>query len=119
NVNWMDFLGKGVTENAPPKVSAVATPATGTAPVTVAFDGTATDEEGDTPLTYAWDFGDGTTADTLDASHTYKTAGNFTATLTVTDKRGAKAYTNVPVKVEAPTTDCLGARSDDFTGSAL
>ncbi|MCM4080993.1 ThuA domain-containing protein [Paractinoplanes hotanensis] len=119
NVNWMDFLGRGVTENAPPTVSAVATPAAGTAPVTVAFDGTATDEEGDTPLTYAWDFGDGGTADTLDASHTYRTPGNFTATLTVTDKRGAKAYTNVPVKVEAPNTDCLGARSDDFTGDSL
>ena len=63
NVNWMDFVGRGVTENAPPVVTVTATPATGTAPVTVAFDGTATDAEGDTPLTYAWDFGDGGTAD--------------------------------------------------------
>ncbi|MEV4345024.1 ThuA domain-containing protein [Actinoplanes sp. NPDC049596] len=119
NVNWMDFLGRGVTENAPPKVSAVATPATGTAPVTVAFDGTATDAEDDTPLTYAWDFGDGGTAATLDAEHTYRTAGNFTATLTVTDKRGAKGYVNVPVKVDAPDTACFGARSDDFLGDGL
>jgi cytochrome c len=119
NVNWMDFLGRGVTENAPPKVSAVATPAAGTAPVTVAFDGTATDAEGDTPLTYAWDFGDGGTADTLDAGHTYRVPGTFTATLTVTDSRGAKSYVNVPVKVEAPNTSCFGARSDDFLGTAL
>ncbi|GIE78528.1 hypothetical protein Aph02nite_44780 [Actinoplanes philippinensis] len=119
NVNWLDFLGRGVTENAPPTVSAVATPATGTAPVTVAFDGTATDSEGDTPLTYAWDFGDGGTATTLDASHTYRAPGTFTATLTVTDSRGARSYANVPVKVEAPNTSCFGARSDDFLGSAL
>ncbi|GAB2627920.1 hypothetical protein Aab01nite_81650 [Paractinoplanes abujensis] len=119
NVNWMDFLGRGVTENAPPKVTAVATPATGTAPLTVAFDGTATDAEGDTPLTYAWEFGDGGTATTLDAGHTYKAPGSFTATLTVTDSRGAKAYVNVPVKVDAPATSCFGARSDDFLGSAL
>ncbi|MEU8614092.1 DUF1349 domain-containing protein, partial [Actinoplanes sp. NPDC048791] len=119
NVNWLDFLGRGVTENAPPTVSAVATPAAGTAPVTVAFDGTATDAEGDTPLTYAWDFGDGGTATTLDASHTYRVPGTFTATLTVTDSRGAKSYANVPVKVEAPNTSCFGARSDDFLGSAL
>ncbi|MEV7629938.1 ThuA domain-containing protein [Actinoplanes sp. NPDC089786] len=119
NVNWMDFLGKGVTDNAPPKVSAVATPTTGTAPLAVAFDGTATDDEGDTPLTYAWDFGDGGTADTLDATHTYRVPGNVTATLTVTDSRGAKAYTNVPIKVDAPNTACLGARSDDFLGTAL
>ncbi|MEV0807535.1 ThuA domain-containing protein [Micromonospora sp. NPDC050200] len=119
NVNWMDFLGRGVTENAPPQVTAKATPATGTAPVTVAFDGTATDAEGDTPLTYAWDFGDGGTATTLNATHTYTVPGTFTATLTVTDKRGAKSYANVPVRVDAPNTSCFGARSDDFLGTSL
>ncbi|MEU4551215.1 ThuA domain-containing protein [Micromonospora violae] len=119
NVNWMDFIGRGVTENAPPVVSATATPATGTAPVTVEFDGTATDADGDTPLTYAWDFGDGGTATTLDASHTYTSPGLFTATLTVTDSKGAKAYATVPVRVDAPDTSCFGARSDDFNGNSL
>ncbi|MEH1167932.1 ThuA domain-containing protein [Micromonospora sp. CPCC 205539] len=119
NVNWMDFIGRGVTENAPPAVTATATPATGTAPVTVAFDGTATDAEGDTPLTYAWDFGDGGTATTVDASHTYTSPGTFTATLTVTDSKGAKSYATVPVRIEAPNTSCFGARSDDFTGTSL
>ncbi|MGC4852757.1 ThuA domain-containing protein [Micromonospora sp. DT4] len=119
NVNWMDFVGRGVTENGPPVVTATATPATGTAPVAVAFDGTATDAEGDTPLTYAWDFGDGGTASTLDASHTYTSVGAFTATLTVTDSMGAKSYATVPVRVNAPDTSCLGARSDDFNGNTL
>ncbi|GIJ26209.1 hypothetical protein Vqi01_13710 [Micromonospora qiuiae] len=119
NVNWMDFLGKGVTENAPPVVTATATPTTGIAPVTVAFSGTATDAEDDTPFTYAWDFGDGGTADTLDATHTYTTPGTFTATLTVTDKRGAKGYATVQVKVDAPNTSCFGARSDEFDGTEL
>ncbi|MEV1331185.1 ThuA domain-containing protein [Micromonospora costi] len=119
NVNWMDFIGRGVTENAPPVVSATATPTSGTAPLTVAFDGTATDAEGNTPLTYAWDFGDGGTASTLDASHTYTAPGTFTATLTVTDSRGATSYATVAVRVEAPNTSCFGARSDDFTGTSL
>ncbi|MET8252981.1 ThuA domain-containing protein [Micromonospora sp. NPDC005197] len=119
NVNWMDFVGRGVTENGPPVVTATATPATGTVPVTVSFDGTATDAEGDTPLTYAWDFGDGGTASTLDASHTYTSVGAFTATLTVTDSKGAKSYATVPVRVNAPDTSCFGARSDDFNGTSL
>ncbi|RIW46045.1 DUF1349 domain-containing protein [Micromonospora endophytica] len=119
NVNWMDFLGKGVTDNAPPTVTATATPTAGIAPVTVAFSGTATDAEDDTPFTYEWDFGDGATADTLDANHTYTTPGTFTATLTVTDKRGAKAYATVTVMVDAPNTSCFGARSDDFAGGEL
>ncbi|GAA0388160.1 hypothetical protein GCM10009541_33970 [Micromonospora gifhornensis] len=119
NVNWIDFLGKGVTDNAPPVVTANATPTSGTAPLTVAFSGTATDPEGDTPLTYEWDFGDGGTADTLNAEHTYAAPGNFTATLTVTDSRGARSYATVPVRIESPNTSCLGARSDDFTGDTL
>ncbi|WP_434741725.1 ThuA domain-containing protein [Micromonospora sp. SH-82] len=119
NVNWMDFVGRGVTDNAPPTVTATATPTTGTAPVTVAFVGTATDPEGDTPLTYAWDFGDGATADTLNAEHTYTVPGTFTATLTVTDKRGATSYATAQVRVEAPNTSCFGARSDAFDGNSL
>ncbi|GGM50325.1 hypothetical protein GCM10011608_39060 [Micromonospora sonchi] len=119
NVNWMDFLGKGVTENAPPVVTATATPTAGIAPVSVAFSGTATDAEDDTPFTYAWDFGDGGTASTLNATHTYTTPGTFTATLTVTDKRGAKGYATAQVKVDAPNTSCFGARSDEFDGTEL
>ncbi|MEV2241463.1 ThuA domain-containing protein [Micromonospora sp. NPDC049891] len=119
NVNWADFVGKGVTDNAPPAVTATATPTTGTAPLTVAFSGTATDPEGDTALTYEWDFGDGGTADTLNAEHTYAAPGNFTATLTVTDSRGARSYATVPVRVESPNTSCLGARSDNFDGDTL
>ncbi|MFV2017556.1 ThuA domain-containing protein [Micromonospora sp. LOL_023] len=119
NVNWMDFIGRGVTDNAPPQVSVTATPTSGTAPVTVEFSGTATDAEGDTPLTYAWDFGDGGTADTLAASHTYAVPGTFTAVLTVTDARGAVSSAYAQIRVEAPNTSCFGARSDDFLGDEL
>ncbi|WFE26576.1 ThuA domain-containing protein [Solwaraspora sp. WMMD791] len=119
NVNWMDFVGRGVTDNAPPQVSVTATPTSGTAPVTVEFSGTATDAEGDTPLTYAWDFGDGGTADTLEASHTYAVPGTFTAVLTVTDARGAQSSAYTQIRVEAPNTSCFGARSDDFLGDGL
>ncbi|MEE6260404.1 ThuA domain-containing protein [Plantactinospora sonchi] len=118
NVNWVDFVGRGITENAPPAVSVSADPTTGTAPVRVAFDGTASDAEGD-GLTYAWDFGDGGTADTLDAVHTYAVAGTFVATLTVTDERGAQSSAYVSIRVEAPNTSCFGARSDDFSGTSL
>jgi PKD repeat protein len=119
NVNWVDFLGRGVAHNSRPSVLVSATPQNGTAPVAVQFSGTATDPDGDTPLTYAWDFGDGATAGTANATHTYTAPGTFTATLTVTDSRGASGYASVAVTVTAPNTSCFGTRSDDFAGTAL
>jgi glucose/arabinose dehydrogenase/Ca2+-binding RTX toxin-like protein len=65
----------------------------GPIPLAVSFDGSASDDpDGDTPLSYIWNFGDGsapteTTAPTT--SHTYKTAGTYTAALEVRDAHGA------------------------------
>ena len=61
------------------------------------------------PLTYAWNFGDGTTATatgTLNPSHTYQNPGTFTAQLTVTDALGIPAMSTVTVTVN-PTTPTL------------
>ncbi len=43
-----------------------------------------------TPLSYAWSFGDGTTASGVSVSHTYKTAGNYILTLAVTSPDGKR-----------------------------
>ena len=56
----------------------------------VAFTATGADSDGDT-LTYAWDFGDGGTASTKDAMHTYTAAGTYTAKVTVSDGKGGTA----------------------------
>ncbi|AEB47278.1 ThuA domain-containing protein [Micromonospora maris] len=125
NVNWMNFVGPGVSGNAPPTVTATGTPTSGTAPLAVTFTGTATDPDGDTPLTYAWDFGNGATATTLNATATYTTPGNYIATLTVTDSRGARAQATVPIRVDGtggnePCQVQQGPlRSDEFTGTSL
>ncbi|WP_328993099.1 ThuA domain-containing protein [Kribbella sp. NBC_01245] len=120
NVNWVKFIGKGITENQRPTVNATATPSTGTAPLAVNFTATATDPDGDLPLTYAWSFGDGGTATGASVSHTYTTAGSYTATVRVTDTRGATGTKTIPIKVDAvaPPT-CLSGRSDGFDGTTL
>ncbi|MBJ7331079.1 MAG: PKD domain-containing protein [Solirubrobacteraceae bacterium] len=83
-------------------VPALAAPASATTgdPVAVSAAGT-TDADGDT-LTYAWSFGDGTTATGIDATHAYPDAGPKTITLTVTDAGGRTATKTASVQVAAP-----------------
>jgi glucose/arabinose dehydrogenase len=87
-------------ENQPPVAVAAADPTSGSAPLTVAFDGTgSSDADGDV-LTYAWDLdGDGAFDDatTANASFTYTEPGTYTASLRVTDPSGASGTSSVTI----------------------
>ena len=85
-------------DNQPPQVSIGATPASGTAPLLVAFTSNATDPDGSI-VGYNWNFGDGQASNAPAPSHTYQLAGNYTAQLTVTDNMGATATSSVFVTV--------------------
>ena len=120
NVNWMEFNGAGVSSNQAPDVEITATPTEGEAPVDVAFEATAVDPDGDTDLTYAWTFGDGTVADGPSVNHLYESAGDYTATVTVTDSGGAASFATVDITVTNPAPGvCFDGRSDDFLGTSL
>src|SRR5688500_4337870 len=61
----------------------------------VSFDASATTNNGtscNTACTFAWDFGDGTTATGIAVTHQFRRVGNFAVRLTVTDARGAQAF---------------------------
>lgn len=79
--------------------AASADPAGGTVPVTVRFSGSS--DGGCLPASYSWDFRDGSFSSDRNPSHTYETAGNYAATLTVTDSRGNTCQKTVSVKSEA------------------
>jgi glucose/arabinose dehydrogenase len=58
----------------------------------VSFSGDASyDPNGDTPLGFHWDFGDGTSSNQPDPVHTYSADGDYEARLTVTDSVGNSA----------------------------
>ena len=83
-------------------------PYSGTANTAIAFSGSATDPstyDTQAGFTYQWTFGDGSTATTAAASHTYASAGTYTVTLSATDKEGSTgtASTTVNVAAVAPT----------------
>ena len=55
----------------------------------VEFDGSTSSDADGSVAEYAWDFGDGTTAATVNPAHTFAASGTFEVTLTVTDDQGA------------------------------
>ncbi|MEU4193577.1 ricin-type beta-trefoil lectin domain protein [Kribbella sp. NPDC026611] len=74
--------------NNPPTAVIQADPSSGPTPLTVTFDGTASNDADGDPLTYAWDLdGDGQYDDSTAATvqHTYTTAGEVMARLKVSD----------------------------------
>lgn len=91
-----DFWIQG---SSPLTATASGTPTSGNAPLNVAFTGTPSG--GTAPYTYSWNFGDGGTSTAQNPSHTYTTAGTYTATLTVTDSSSPAKTATSSVSVTA------------------
>ena len=94
-----------VTGNANPVAVAKANPTTGALPLTVQFDGSSSsDPDGDT-LRYSWNFGDASPVVTgARPVHTYDTAGQYVARLTVTDGNGGAGSSTISIAAgNAPT----------------
>jgi PKD repeat protein len=84
-----------------PSVTASGSPQNGPVPLTVYFS--ASPSGGTPPYSYAWDFGDGVSSALENPSHTYQSAGSYTATVTVTDSAGKTAQASVPVGATSVT----------------
>jgi glucose/arabinose dehydrogenase len=93
--------------NNPPTAVIQATPSSGPTPLTVTFDGTASNDADGQPLTYAWDLdGDGVYDDSTAAvvQHTYTTTGTVIARLRVSDGiASGLTSTQINVANTAPT----------------
>jgi PKD repeat protein len=87
--------------NALPVPSLRVAPANGAAPLKVSFDASASKDADGSVTGFSWSFGDGTTAATKTASHTYTKPGTFVVRLTVTDDSGASRTGGRTIEVSA------------------
>jgi PKD repeat protein len=104
-----DFGGGTIAGPVAPVADFSGTPVSGAAPLTVAF----TDLSTGTPVTWAWDFGDGGTSSDQNPTYAYTAPGTYTVALTATNGVGDDTET----KVDYITV--LGPPVADFSGDTL
>ena len=125
NVNGsLGLLGGGT--NQPPVANLSATPLSGTAPLDVSFDASASFDSDGTIVNYEWDWeGDGiydaSTGTNPFSSHTYSTANVYNATVRVTDDQNATDTDFVTITVNSgggnqQSIAFDGFESKSFTG---
>jgi PKD repeat protein/uncharacterized protein YgiM (DUF1202 family) len=113
-----DSVTHGVTVQAPPNqapTAAFSGPATGLVGEQLSFDASGSSDPDGNIATYAWDFGDGASAQGVQATHTYAAAGSYTVRLTVTDDGGLTDSVTHGVTVQAPPNQAPTAA---FSGPA-
>lgn len=118
--------GGGGGGNLNPIAVASATPTSGNAPLTVNFDAAGSSDPNGTIVSYAWNFGNGTSGTGITATAVYTAGGVYTAVLTVTDNAGATGTSSVTINVTGdgdgdgffPPADCNDANAAIFPGAA-
>ncbi|WP_282079957.1 PKD domain-containing protein [Aquimarina algiphila] len=98
----------------------VATPVLGTIPLIVNFDSSSSVFPLGSTINYSWDFGDGTTSNEANPSHTYSLSGSYAATLTISDGVNSDISNIVTItatEASAPIADA-NFTSDVTTGVA-
>jgi endoglucanase len=90
--------------NKPPVAAALASPTSGTAPLTVTFDASASSDPDGDGLTFTWSFGDNTSGTGPKPTHIYNAIGTYLATVTVSDGNGGTSSASVTITVSSTNT---------------
>jgi WD40 repeat protein len=91
----------GIHINQPPQAIFSLNPSSGSAPLTVNLDASASSDEGSISQ-YQWLVSDGQSAEGVNANLTFQTAGTYEITLSITDNEGATANTTQTITVTLP-----------------
>jgi PKD repeat protein len=98
SIGQFNVTGTLVATDAKPPVAVVsANPTSGTTPLTVSFSSVNSYDPDGSIVSYAWNFGDGTTSTEPNPIKIYNSAGSFTAVLTVKDNSGLTGSSSVVI----------------------
>lgn len=99
NSTTTEIVVEAAVANVEPVASMVVTPNAAAVNEVLNFDASGSSDSDGTIASYAWDFGDGNTGDSVTAQHAYAAAGSYTVELVVTDNEGATHSTTSVVEV--------------------
>ena len=94
---------------------ASANPTSGTRPLAVSFSSAGSNDPEGQPITYSWDFGDGTSSTASNPVHTYTQAGQYVARLTVSDGANCSFSTPLTISVGSAPTATIQSPTDGAT----
>ena len=80
----------------------------GKIPLTINFTGSRSFDRNGSPLSFEWNFGDGTTSTAIDTSHLYSTPGTYKVILTVTNQLQLSSKDSLVITVNGNGTPYTG-----------
>jgi len=102
---WSALIkAQAVIGNQAPTARISSDKTTGTAPLAVTFSAASSSDPEGSPLTYNWDFADGTVATGVQVSKVYQAAGTFPVSVLVTDTAGLTGSASISINVTATVT---------------
>ena len=102
--------------NQSPIAMAAADVTSGAQPLTVNFTSSGSNDPEGQPLTYSWDFGDGSPLSTVaNPAHAYAGSGVYTARLTVSDGVSSTFAPPITISVGSAPVATIGAPTDGAT----
>ncbi|MDB5385551.1 MAG: hypothetical protein JWM11_1197 [Planctomycetaceae bacterium] len=101
SIAWVDTIPAPSDNlgNHPPVAVATGGPLSGSKTLSRTFLATSSSDQDQDPLTYVWNFGDGTSGAGNSIAHNYSTPGTYSCTLTVYDGRGGVGTSVLTVSV--------------------
>jgi PKD repeat protein len=101
------------SSSSAPVASFVATETSGTSPFAVQF----VDSSANSPSSWVWSFGDGSTSTVQNPSHTYVIAGTYTVTMTATNAGGSSTVTRSDYITVELTTPVASFKANTTSGT--